>query len=367
MKKIKKRKLHRKLSIAEQGRIARRLSTLLGAGISVIEAARLIHQPSSVFSVIVEDISKGRMCSEAFQETGAFDQSLVEMIRIGEQSGTLGQAFARAAAFLESRDNLSKKITGAMVYPAFIACATLGIAIFLVVFIFPKIIPLITGMNIPLPFLTRALMIVSDVLTRYWMMIAVGAFVGALAAKVLWKYSAFVRRFFRRILLFVPIIGTIYRGRMMVEIFRPLGLLLDHGELVPKALVSVGKSLRNRNEEYSGAIFFAARAVVDGENMTIALRRSQSHIRSYTIFYFLSPVLFPSIVIEFLEIGERTGSVAGSCGHIATIYEAEVDESIKRITQIIEPVLMLGMGLTVGAIALSIVMPIYSITSHLTQ
>jgi len=143
---------------------------------------------------------------------------------------------------------------------------------------------------------------------------------------------------------------------MMVEIFRPLGLLLDHGELVPRALMSVGKSLHNRNEEYSRAIFSAATTVVDGENITAALR-SQS----------CSSVLFPSIVTEFLEIGERTGSVAGACGHIATIYEAEVEESIKRITQVIEPTLMLGMGLTVGAIALSIVMPIYSITSHLTQ
>jgi type IV pilus assembly protein PilC len=252
--------------------------------------------------------------------------------------------------FLESRDNLSKKITGAMIYPAFIACATFGIAVFLVVYIFPKIIPLITGMNIPLPFLTRLLMVVSDILTRRWLVIVVGIVVGILVAKLLWKYSAVVRRWSRRFLFSLPIVGAIYRGRMMVEIFRPLGLLLDHGELVPRALVSVGKSLRNRNEEYSRALFFAAKTVIDGENITASLRK-----------------LFPSIVTEFLEIGERTGSVAGACSHIATIYEAEIEESIKRITQVIEPTLMLCMGLTVGAIALSIVMPIYSITSHLTQ
>jgi type IV pilus assembly protein PilC len=349
----------RKLSIAEQSRIARRLSTLLGAGISLIEATRLMQNSarmSSIFTAISGHISKGQTCSAAFHVTDVFDQSLVEMIRIGEQSGTLSDAFARAAAFLESRDNLSKKITGAMIYPAFIACATLGIAVFLVVYIFPKIIPLITGMNIPLPFLTRLLMVVSDVLIRRWLVIVAGLSVSVLMVKLLWKYSACVRRWSRRFLLSLPIFGTIYRGRMMVEIFRPLGLLLDHGELVPRALMSVGKSLHNRNEEYSRAIFSAATTVVDGENITAALR-SQS----------CSSVLFPSIVTEFLEIGERTGSVAGACGHIATIYEAEVEESIKRITQVIEPTLMLGMGLTVGAIALSIVMPIYSITSHLTQ
>jgi type IV pilus assembly protein PilC len=351
MKKIKIRK--RKLSIAEQSRIVRRLSTLLGAGISLIEATQLMKSSarmSSIFTNISGNISKGTTCSKAFETTGVFDQSLVEMICIGEQSGTLGSAFARAGMFLESRDNLSKKITGAMIYPAFIACATFGIAVFLVVYIFPKIIPLITGMNIPLPFLTRLLMVVSDILTRRWLVIVVGIVVGILVAKLLWKYSAVVRRWSRRFLFSLPIVGAIYRGRMMVEIFRPLGLLLDHGELVPRALVSVGKSLRNRNEEYSRALFFAAKTVIDGENITASLRK-----------------LFPSIVTEFLEIGERTGSVAGACSHIATIYEAEIEESIKRITQVIEPTLMLCMGLTVGAIALSIVMPIYSITSHLTQ
>jgi type IV pilus assembly protein PilC len=347
----------RKLSIAEQARIARRLSTLLGAGIPLIESARLIKSPARVsvlFSIIVRQISQGQTCSTAFEAMGAFDQSLVEMIRIGEQSGTLAGAFARAAAFLDSRDNLSKKITGAMIYPAFIACATLGIAIFLVVFIFPKIIPLITGMNIPLPFLTRLLMVVSDLLVRRWLIIVSGIFIGVVVAKILWKYSRLQRRLIRRLLFSVPIIGVIFRGKMMVEIFRPLGLLIEHGELVPRALVSVGKSLHTKNEEYSRAIFAAARAVVDGENLAAALISKRSK-------------LFPSIVTEFLEIGERTGSMAGACGHIATLYEAEVEESIKRITQIIEPTLMLGMGLTVGSIALSIVMPIYSITSHLTH
>lgn len=359
-------KRKRRLSIAEQARIARRLSILLGEGIPLLESARLMKKPARVqvaFSSIATQISHGQTCSVSFEATGAFDQSLVEMIRIGEQSGTLAGAFARAAVFLDSRDNLSKKITGAMIYPAFIACATLGIAIFLVVFIFPKIIPLITGMNIPLPFLTRVLMVVSDLLVRCWLIIISGISIGAVAAKILWKYSRLMRRLIRRLLFSVPIIGAIFRGRMMVEIFRPLGLLIEHGELVPKAIVSVGKSLRTRNEEYSRAIFAAARAVVLGENLATALI-SRFPKFPYSVF---SPALFPSIVTEFLEIGERTGSMAGACSHIASIYEAEVEESIKRITQIIEPALMLGMGLTVGSIALSIVMPIYSITSHLTQ
>jgi type IV pilus assembly protein PilC len=353
---IKIRKIRkRKLSIAEQSRLARRFSTLLAAGIPVVEAAQLMKKPVAVFASITGQISQGRTCSEAFEMAGVFDRSLVEMIRIGEQSGTLGDAFARSAAFLESRDNLSKKITGAMIYPAFIACATLGIAIFLIVYIFPKIIPLIAGMGIPLPFLTRALMAVSNVLIQRWPVVIAGIFIVPIIGKMLWKYCAFIRHTLRQCICFMPVIGTISRGRMMVEIFRPLGLLLDHGELVPQALTSVGKSLKN--EDYGRAIFSAAKVVTDGENLAAALVSDTSKYRR----------LFPSIVGEFLEIGERTGSVAGACSHIATIYEAEVEESIKRITQIIEPVLMLGMGLTVGSIALSIVMPMYAITSHLSQ
>ena len=144
---MKNKFFHQKFSLYGQAQYARRMATLLAAGISLPEALsfllksvvkkKTIHR---VFSVICTEVERGRTYSETLQASELFDTSLVHMVRIGERSGSLEQALIRAAEMLERRDQLSKKLTGIMVYPAFIGIATLGIAGFLVMYIFPKII-----------------------------------------------------------------------------------------------------------------------------------------------------------------------------------------------------------------------------------
>jgi type IV pilus assembly protein PilC len=345
-----------KFTINEQIRLARRVAALLGSGMGIAEALSFVERSLSgnrkkVMVGIIMEVSHGHMCSEIFSATGSFDRSLVHMIAIGEKSGSLETAFAQAALLLEKRQALSRKIYGALIYPGFIACATAGIALFLVVYIFPKIIPLITSMNIPLPFLTRMLIFISHILIYDWLAVVSVCVFGSLCGFVVWKYVKLARRAAGVLVMILPFAGGIMRSKILIQIFKPLGLLLSHGEHIPEALQSVAGIVNN--DEYSESLRAIALQVGRGKSFAGCVT-GQSH-------------LFPLLVIDFLETGERTGGIAVACEHIANLYESEVDESVKRISTVIEPVLMLGMGIIVGGIALSIVMPIYEITSYLSK
>jgi type IV pilus assembly protein PilC len=351
--------LSTKFSVGEQIRLSRRLSALLGAGIGIVEACSFIERSirtkntkkKLIVSHIIEHITHGGLCSEAFGASRAFDEALVHMVAIGEKSGSLKTAFTHAATLLEKREALSRKLYGALIYPGFIACATTGIAGFLVVYIFPKIIPLVTGMNIPLPLLTRILIVVSRTLIYHWVFLLLLFGLASIALYVAWKYSRLFRRTFRAITMRLPVFGGLMHGHVIVQIFRPLGLLLTHGEHIPNALVSISGAIRN--EEYAKELHVIAGHVTNGGSFSGYISRANS--------------LFPALVVDFIETGERTGGIAGACGHIADLYESDLDESVKHLSVIIEPALMLCMGVVVGGIALSIVLPIYEITSHLSQ
>lgn len=345
-----------KFSINEQIRLARRVAALLGSGMGIAESLSFIERSLSgnrknAMTGIIEEVSHGRPCSEILSATDSFDRSLVHMIAIGEKSGSLETAFAQAAQLLEKRQTLSRKIYGALIYPGFIACATAGISLFLVVYIFPKIIPLITSMNIPLPFLTRMLIIISHALIYHWFVFMCTAVSTGFCLFALWKYVGLARRASGILFMALPFIGMIVRSKILIQIFKPLGLLLAHGEHIPEALISVAGIIGNA--EYAETLRAGAVQVTRGESFA-GYVSGQQH-------------LFPQLVIDFLETGERTGGIAVACEHIANLYETEVDESVKQISTVIEPALMLGMGVVVGGIALSIVMPIYEITSYLSK
>lgn len=345
------------MSIRHQAFFARRLATLLGAGISLPEAFSFIAKSSrkkknmhATYHWIIEKIKSGQTASDALSASKIFHKSLVHLVEVGESSGSISEALNQAALMLERRDGLTKKIIGIMIYPVFIGCATLGIAGFLVMYIFPKIVPLVTGMNIQIPLLTQGLMIVSALLIRHWPIVFGGGAGTALLVFIIWKLSSVVRESIRRIVFLVPIVGSIFKGYILIEIFSSLSLLLEHGELLPISLESIRDG--TSYTEYEKLFTRAIEVVNKGAKLSDA---------------FAGQRLVPELAADLIETGERTGGVAAACAHIARIYESEVEDLIQRISRIIEPVLMLCMGGVVGSIALSIVLPIYEITNHLNH
>ncbi|MEI6057793.1 MAG: type II secretion system F family protein [bacterium] len=360
-----KRKIFiKKLNARAQARFARRCATFLGGGISLPDTLGFIarsipdkNKLHQIYIVMIGAVNTGQSFSTALAASQLFDSAFVHLVRIGESSGSLEEALIQIAATLERRDELSKKLTSVMIYPAFISAATLGIALFLILYIFPKIIPLVTSMGIPLPLLTRILLSIQAALTHHWLMIMLCC-AGAISLLTLfWKMSARFREYIRAILFLLPIVGRMLRAMAVISIFKPLGLLLDRGEVLPVALSSVrdGLPYSEFKRIVDNSIFLVTRGGKLSEAFT-----SMRHI----VF---RRTIFDSIIIDLLETGERTGSVAHACENIARIYESELDETIDRISRVIEPLLMLGMGGVVGSIALSIIMPIYEITNHLSR
>ena len=356
--------MFKQLPIKEQARFAHRMHLLLKAGISITEALPMIARTKrgrakKIYDELDTLVAAGTPCGEACKKVAhgkAFDTSFISMIAVGESSGSLEEAFRQSATLLEKREALKKKLVGVMIYPSFIACSTLGIALFLVIYIFPKIIPLIVSMNIPLPLLTQVIMAMSDAFIHHWLLIVAGC-VGAVAVWIVsWKVFSWFRALCQKIALRLPIIGTLLRYRVVVSIFRTLSLMLGAGEVLPKSLLIAGTSVSW--PEYQHRLEYIHKKVVEGVPIArlVSVESHPSH-----------RVLFPQPITDLIDIGDRTGSLVETCEHIATFFEGEVDDAIKNISQLIEPILMLGMGLVVGSIALSIVMPIYEITNHLSK
>src|ERR1035437_286029 len=336
-----------------QSQFAARLSVFLKAGIPLVESLHLVKIIDC--KEIIERISAGQTCSGALYSCYKVNPLLFQMIHIGERSGTLAQALEQASRLLQKNLDQKKKIVGAFIYPGFIAIATLGIAGFLVLYIFPKIIPLLLSVNIPLPLLTRVVMFVSDSVLHHWILLS-AVFVTLLAVFVVaWKRFNFLQKVALDTVLRIPFIGSIFRGSIIAELFGPLHILLANGESLPNSLALIGDL--TSHSFYSKILSDATVQVNNGGSLSDFFQKISQTKSRY----------IPKLISEMTLMGEKTGGIANACEHIVTIFSSEVDESLARLSQLIEPILMLCMGLIVGSIALSIILPIYEITNHLTK
>lgn len=342
-----------------QLQFAHRCSVLLEAGISLSEALGIIIRMETskkrihILKQLLEKVEKGVSLSKSILLSQArFEPMLVSMIEHGEFSGILAVSLRQVSEMMEKGSEIKKKIVGALIYPAFIALATIGMTLFLVMYIFPKIIPLFSSMNIKLPLLTRAVRELYVILVQFGIW-GVLLFI-AVSAIFFYSYSYKKHKVFRFrvqfILLVLPVMGRMLQKFFICISCRSTATLLDCGQPLPRILAQLGTS--SSFEMYKKAWMFSKEEVERGISL------SQS-LRSFT-------TSFPVIVPDMISIGERTGSLSLMFHHISRMYEQELDDFIKQLSTSIEPVLMIFMGLIVGSVALSIILPIYEITNHLS-
>jgi type IV pilus assembly protein PilC len=304
---------------------------------------------------VIEEVSSGQTFASALNKHFRMNDFLLTMVHVGEQSGSLGQSLHQAALILQGNDERKKKIIGAFVYPGFIALATLGISSFLVIYIFPKIIPLITSMKIELPLLTKIVMHISDTVRHDWYILFPGATLTFLLFYIVWIRTLFLKKFCFSILFSTPLLGKIFCSSAWVILLHPISALLGRGESLPLSLSCAGEI--SKYNFYTILFTEASEYVKTGGSLS-----DYFEIKSK-----LYPKYIPPLVIELLLMGEKTAGIKEACDHLIDIFKAEVEESIARLSQSIEPILMICMGCIVGSIALSIILPIYEITNHLTK
>jgi type IV pilus assembly protein PilC len=335
-----------------------RCSVLLESGISLSETFEIliklekVKRNKQVLEKMKGDVQKGISLTKSMLNTGiSFDPTLISMISFGESAGILSQSMRQAREILEKGSLIKRKLLGALIYPAFIAGATIVMTLFLVMYIFPKIIPLFMSMDITLPFLTRAVQSLYLLLLHYGIWIGLGFISVSFIFVVAYKKNIKIKLKTQTMLLTLPILGTFLQKYFLSTFCRSIGTLLESGQNLPKILEQVSES--STTEVYKRVWHFVQLETIKGGNISSALNSFAT--------------LVPSMVPDMLSIGERTGSLSSMFHHISRIYEEELDEIIKQLSTVIEPVLMIGMGLIVGSVALSIILPIYEVTNHLTH
>jgi type IV pilus assembly protein PilC len=345
-----------RFSIQEQTLFAKRMSFLIKANVPLLECLEMVRKQTKskakrkVFDSVIKDVSNGQYLATSLGKfRNLFGDFTINLIRVGEKSGILSQNLSYLADELNKKQLLRRKVIGALIYPIFITVATLGVTGSLTAFIFPKLMPIFISLHVDLPLTTRMLIAVSDYL-RSWGILTV-VLLAALVAALLFARSRFegMRFWGDRILLNIPLAGSIAKSYNLANFTRTLGLLLKSGVHITEAMDIVASTTTNRL--YRKAYGAIAKSLTKGEPMSRSLERY--------------PKLFPDMAAHMVSVGEKTGNLSNTLIYLSELYENDVDELTKNLSSSIEPVLMIVMGLLVGLIAVSVITPIYAITQHL--
>jgi len=329
--------------------MTRQLATLLGAGLPLVQSLNtLIVQTShphlkKILAQIKEEVNEGSSFSQALTHyPEVFPAFYLNMVRAGEASGTLHLVLERLADFSEKQQALKGRIRAALAYPLFMFLVGSVVLFFLVTFVVPNVTRIFDEMHQTLPLITIVLIGVSRFLETFWWLIVAGVAAGAVSLHSFLSKTERGRALRDRIVLRLPVIGPMNRKMAVARFSRTLGTLLESG--VP--LLASLEIVRNivGNALIGDAIRQAGNDVREGQSLSAPLARSG---------------LFPAIAVEMISVGEQSGNLEPMLYRIADAYEKEVESSITTLTSLLEPVMILVMGLIVGFIVVSILLPIF--------
>lgn len=345
-----------RLSLKEQELLAKRLSFLIRSGVPILKSLEIVKEQTQdkhkkeIINQITEDVANGRYLYTALgRYKNMFGSFTINIIKVGEMSGVLDQNLLYLAEELKKKRELRSKLISAFVYPVFVTVATLGITVVLISYVFPKILPIFKSLNSKLPLSTRILVTLSSFFINYGIYLILGLIAVIVGLFFLIKFRPKLLLMFDHFLLAIPLIGSIIRDYNITNFCRTLGLLIKSDVRVMEALNILGDT--TPNTAYRQEIQKSAEGVIKGEKISDQIQKT--------------PRLFPPLVSQMIAIGETTGNLSDSLIYISQFYENEVNDMTKNLSNALEPILMVLMGLLVGFIAISIITPIYAITQNI--
>lgn len=336
--------------------MTRQLATLLAAGISMIEALTALtdqvenERLKVAVSAIKEKVNEGSGLAQAMRAyPKIFSDLYCNMIAAGEASGALDVVLRRLAEFQEAQVALNNKLLAAMVYPAVMLLVGLGVIGFLMGFVIPKVTKIFTDMKVDLPLITQALIGVSHFVAGWWWILGILLVLGIWFG-MRWKRTPEGKAAFDRWALKMPVFGKLFRLVAVARFSRTLGTLLSSGVSLIQAL-NIVKAIVS-NTVIQTAIEDTRLAVQEGESIAEPLKRSHQ---------------FPPIMTHMIAIGEKTGELESMLEKVADAYESEVKSRIDIMTALLEPFMILTMGLIVAFIALAILLPMLQMNALVSK
>jgi general secretion pathway protein F len=327
--------------------LTRQLSTLLRAGIPLVESLSALTEQAEkdelkrVLADIRRQVNEGSSLANALgQHTKHFNHLYVNMVKAGESSGNLDVVLERLTEFLENQMELRSKVTSAMIYPLLMSVVGTGILGFLFAFVIPKVTAIFQDQDRALPLPTQILLVMNDIFIGGWFIILPAIILGAWAFNR-WRKSEKGKPKWDRFLLRVPVVSGVIRMIAIARFARTLGTLLSSGVPLLSALEIVKNILGNaRLIEVIEEVRVNVR---EGESIAVPLKRSGE---------------FPPLVTHMISIGERTGQLEEMLENVAISYNQQVDMRIQAATTLLEPLLIVGMGISVAFIVFAIMLPI---------
>jgi len=329
------------------------LGVMLKAGISLSVALKTLARQSgnkrfaSILTDVSANVEKGTSFTESLRLHGkVFGQLFINMIEAGEVSGKLEDVLAQLYIQMKKQHQLISKVKGALTYPAVIVVAMTGIGIFMIVVIVPKITGMFKDFNAELPLPTVMLIKVSDTIVNHGLLTVIGCIIFILTFIQILRTKR-GRYFFQTIILKLPIISPIIKKINLARFARTISSLLKTDIMIIKTFQITGNVLSNLH--YRKALIEMSEKVKKGGAI-------HEIVQNY-------PQLFPPVVIQMILVGEETGELDNILERLAEFYENEVDQIMDNLPSLIEPLLILVLGCAVGAMAVAIIMPMYSLTT----
>lgn len=336
----------KKMGLKKEAEIIRRLHYLLSSGQGIIESFSILENSYPFVSSVSLSIQSGKSLSTSIKQMPIkFSPISIKVIEIGELTGTLSTSLNSLSAYLRHMYEIRSQIINVCIYPAIIFFLALGLMNFLLFYIFPKILPIFVSLKIKLPFTTQLLINLSNFFSDNFLKIII--FIGTiLGLSCIIFITKKIRQKLKNALFYLPIIKTFWRFNFQINFFRSLGIMLQ-------SQVGILQSIH---------------IICHNENNTLfnsTLHKLISHLeegKSFSGFISKYPEVFNNISSQFINVGERTGSLSRSCIYFSEYLEHDFMILIKRLTQLLEPAIMIFVAVIVGFIALSLISPLYELS-----
>ncbi|MBM4348922.1 MAG: type II secretion system protein GspF [Deltaproteobacteria bacterium] len=330
----------------------RQLATMIDAGLPLVQSLDILssQQENKLFKNILreirEDVEGGSTFAGALKKhPAAFDDLYTNLVVAGEEGGILDNILTRLSNYIEKAEALRKKVKSAMIYPAIIVSVAILVVIILMIFVIPVFETMFksAGQSLPLP--TLIVLTMSKIIQKYIVVIIPAVILLVFLFRKFYKTEA-GKTLIDRLILKVPVFGMLLKKVAVARFARTLGTLVSSGVPILDGLLIVSRTAGNRTIET--AILSARASIREGETIAEPLGRSN---------------IFPPMVIQMISVGESTGALDSMLTKIADFYDDEVDVAVSNLTSLLEPFLMVFLGVVIGGVVIAMYLPIFQMAS----
>ncbi|MDP5007886.1 MAG: type II secretion system F family protein [Glaciimonas sp.] len=351
--KIKKKTFRSGKRISEQdvALFTRQLATMMKAGVPLLQSFDIVakgHSNPSVSKLINDiraDVETGTSMNQAFRKYPLyFDALFCNLVGAGEQAGILEDLLGRLATYKEKTIAIKKKIKSALFYPIAILAVAFIVTAFIMIWVVPAFKQVFSSFGADLPAPTLFVMAISDFFVANWMFIFGGMFLGFYFFFQSWKRSLKMQRFMDKLLLKIPVFGAVIRKATIARWTRTLATMFAAGVPLVESLDSVGGA--SGNMVYLEATKKIQSEVSTGTSLTVAMQNSD---------------VFTNMVTQMVSIGEESGALDNMLGKVADFFEGEVDEAVESLSSLMEPFIMVILGVLIGGLVIAMYLPIFKL------